>query len=375
MRIGLIAVACLGCFAAPELGNGNAECRSSPVQGEPVTSNAVNTLRELLARKQPDVEGLVSWGGKVLVLTKPPSLLDVNNGVAAPLDLPEGLKFVFPAQQGEVPVALFSSPDGGLQVLERTRELWKDRGLPTTSYEPETSSAVLAANSKMIVVLASSLLRRFENGIWTTIAVGRIGHERDGILFSAPRHALIQGRLLYLGCDDGEWGGDLVALNVDTGEMVEVMPGMEGEEEMPVRCLEFDRHGILWCVRGLAHMGGRRGSIYRRAGDRWSLIASCQSDGYEEDDERGGDWNLIGTSFDAVAFDGTDEALLLTERLGLVHHHTGVGWTRLTLDWPDDVYTNGLLIEGRTAVISTCDSGVVLLNLDDGSSRRVALPH
>lgn len=364
MRIGGIAVACLACLAAPQASD------------EPVPSNAGHTLRELLVRNQPDVEGLAAWGGKVLVRTSPPCLLDVNNGVAAPLDLPDGLKFLFPAQQGDVPVALFRSPDGELRVLERTGELWKDRGLPRTSYDPDTSSAVLAADSKMIVVLASSLLRRLENGSWSTVAASRIGHERDGIFYPTPRHALIQGRLLYLGCDDGEWGGDLVALNVDTGEMVEVMGGMEGEEEEPVRCLQVDRNGVLWCVRGLAHMAGRSGSIYRRTGDRWSLIASCQSYAYSdgrEDEESGGDWNLLGTSFDAVAFDGTDEALLLTDRLGLVRHHTGEGWSQLTLDWPDDAYPSGLLIEGRTAVISARDAGVVLFNLDDGSSRRVEL--
>jgi hypothetical protein len=372
MKVGWIVVVCIGLFEASDLRSGCVQGGSSQALSEPAMSDTARTLHELEARDQRNVEDVVSWGGRILVFTDPPSLLDVKDCITAPLDLPEGLKFLFPAEHDHLPIALFNSPDGGLQVLGWTGEHWTDRGLPGTSYDPETSAPVLAADSQKIVVLAFPLLLRFENGAWTTIAVTRIGHERDGIFFPAPKHAVIDGRLLYLGCDDGEWGGDLVALNIDTGEMLEVMNGMEGEEETPVRCIRVDRHGILWCVRGLAHMGGRRGFLYRRTEQCWTLIASSQSDGYEEDDKVGGDWNLPGTSFDAVGFDASDAVYLLTQQLGLVRQDAGKGWTRLTPDWLRGIYVDGLLIQGRTAVIGVADSGILLIDLDDRSCRRVA---
>jgi hypothetical protein len=74
------------------------------------------------------------------------------------------------------------------------------------------------------------------------------------------------GRRLFLGYDDGEWGGDLVALDIDSGALVE-LEGMNPGSVLPVRALTFDRRGRLWTARGLSHLGGSEGGLYRHLGN------------------------------------------------------------------------------------------------------------
>jgi len=328
----------------------------------------------LFSRDQPSCFGLVPWAGTLLVRTDPPCLLDPDIGTTRLLELPEDDHLLAVAEQGAAPLALCSTADHRLLLLEKEEQGWKDRRMPASTFDDEAPAVALAADPTLVVVLTSRCLQRFEGGEWTTIAARRIGHERDGIFEPMPRRSFLQGRRLFLGYDDGEWGGDLTALDVDTGRMLEVQAGMDGREEDPVRCLQSDRHGSLWCVRGFAHGPGLSGALYRLDGARWTLIASSDNYPLDESDGRGGDWDQAATEFDAVAFDEEDSAYLLTGTLGLLKRCSSGGWSRLTPGWPNFVYVHDLVVQKGCAVIDAGDSGILLLRLDDGSLRRATWP-
>jgi hypothetical protein len=344
------------------------------LRGSPQQTSDQEKHSDLFSRDQPPCFGVVPWAGSILVRTSPPCLLDSQSGTTTVLELPEGDHLLAVAQQGAAPLALCRTRDHRLLLLEKDEHGWKDRRMPASKFDDEEPAVALAADPTLVVALTSTNLHRFEDGEWATIAARRIGHEREGILEPLPRRSFLQGRRLFLGYDDGEWGGDLTALDVDTGRMLEVESGMEGDRDEPVRCLRSDRHGNLWCVRGLAHGPGLCGALFRLDGARWTLIASSDNAGEDDPDERGGDWDQATTEFNAVAFDEQDSAYLLTGTLGLLKRCSGGGWSRLTPDWPNFQGADGLIVQGGLAVMGIGDSGVLILRLDDGSLRRATLP-
>lgn len=333
------------------------------------------STQDLFVRDQPDCDGLVPWGDRVLVLTKPPRVFDFSRGRVDPLGLPEGLEFLGMATQGDRAFFLAASGCGDVKLLEKIAEDWDEKALPYPRRIGDETATAIAADQDVLVVLVSPRLYRFEAGEWRTTGLRRISHDREGIFAPLPGHALLLGRRLFLGYARGEWGGDLVAIDIDSGELVE-LGGMNLGSDAPVSCLTLDRRGQLWAVRGLSHLELSTGALYRLDGDRWTLIAGNEGlhpEEKDEDIERAGDWSLPLTSFEGVAFDRANRAYLLADHLGLLRQEAPGGWTRVTPSWPDHAYVNGLVLQERTAVLGTGDAGLVLVDLADGSMRLIDL--
>ena len=191
---------------------------------------------------------------------------------------------------------------------------------------------------------------------------------------------MLHGRRLYLGRGDGEWGGELVSIDIGAGTWhdEELMPLSTHDLALPVRDLVLGPDGALWAVRGLAHMMSSEGQLFRHDGGGWKLVASASGFGAlpgrrPDPGVCSGDWNLPFTNFDSVAFDAAGRVLLLTGTLGVVRREPSGGWTRLTKQWPSFIHAEGLGVVGAKVVVGTFDAGPLVLEPESGRLKRVPL--
>jgi hypothetical protein len=328
--------------------------------------------RALRLREMAPCPGLIPWGDRVVVASDPPRVFDISSERFELLGLPEDPTLLGLAEYAGRSFFLCASTCGDSRLLERSGDTWQEHELPYARRIGDVTATAIAADGSALVLLVSPWLYRFEAGEWAVVGVRRIAHEREDVLAPCPRHALLMGRRLFLGYDDGEWGGDLVALDIDTGELVE-LEGMARSADMPVHGLTLDPRGRLWTARGLSHLGLAEGGLYRLDGDRWSTIAWNQ--GFypvdaEAEMQPAGDWGLPPTSFDAVVFDRAGGAYLVTDYLGVLRQTSEGGWVRVTPGWPEYAYVQGAVLHGRSLIVALGGTGLTLVDIADGSMRR-----
>lgn len=309
-------------------------------------------------------------GQTVVVRTAHPKLLDVEKGSVADIALPGAVEPIAVAAGGERLLVLAKTSGGKSELFERSAGGWQPVSVPASVQLDPKQPSLLAVEGETIVILSGTRLHRSESGKWTSRQVPK----RDGKFPGFPKHCVLHQKRLYLGSDRGEWGGELVSLDLDGLAWRDEPPtGVKPGLDLPVRDVRIDRKGALWVVRGLAHLGLHEGMLHRLDAHGFQLIASSNRAIGKHPTERGGDWNLDGTSFDAIAFDEQNRPHLLTGSLGVVRRDAKGGWSRLTPSWPDFAYVQGLSIVGSTAVIGTYDAGLVLLDLGTGATRSVSL--
>ncbi len=324
----------------------------------------------MFRRGQAVSTGLLPTGKRVVVRTAQPNLLDVGSGRVDPIKLPAGAEPSAIAATGDRLVALTRGKSAKPVLFEHRAGTWHALSTPADLSIVEKQPVVVAVNDAAIVILNGKRLHRFSKAGWTSVDVPQRPSKRPGW----PKHAVLHAGRLYVGTDSGEWGGELLSLDLAKHTWRPEPPtGTTTELDLPIRDLTLDRKGRLWVVRGLSHLGLYEGMLHRLGANGFELIASSKKAVGKRPAARGGDWNLDGTAFDAIAFDAQNRPLVLTGSLGVVRRAAGGGWTRLTPSWPDFVYVQGLAVVGETAVIGTYDAGVVLFELGAGAARTVTL--
>ncbi len=307
------------------------------------------------------------WGGKIVVRTQPPRLLDLSAGSTKPValagaDLVEGV-----ATWQQRPIALATKAEERFILVEeagaiRRVELPRALRAAKTSATPQPTP-LLAASDAVIALQLRDKLHAYDGARWSEVTITGIA-ESPATLGLLANDALLHGGTLYLGFDRGEWGGALYAVDPATGKATK-QPG----PDLPVRDLAVDPKGDLWAVRGLAHLGLRDGDLRVLRQGKWRIVAATDPGG----PSRG--WDVIAeTPFDAVTFHAAGDPLLLSGSRGILRKSSGQTWQSALQGWPSDfVYLNDLEIEGSLAVIATADAGVLLVELGTSTGRRVAL--
>ncbi|MBV9125412.1 MAG: hypothetical protein JO112_18810 [Planctomycetes bacterium] len=182
------------------------------------------------------------------------------------------------------------------------------------------------------------------------------------------RRYLLNGDVLYEGYDAGEWGGDLLVLDLRTGEWKKIDYQGQCPYHLPVRDMQVGPGGVIWVVEGLAHLGESEGSLWVDQGGDWKRFASTE----RFSERTATPWELPPSSMDGIAF-GEDGALwMLAEDLGVVRYD-GTAWKQLTRGWPGGQYVSCFCLTPNWVAVGMLDAGVLLWDLRSNTVRRVPL--
>jgi hypothetical protein len=347
----------------------------------------LNAVGALVPDGQVEAYSAAEWNGSVVVRTGglPPwdlVALDLDSGQATPLRVP-GLDEVTDVStfRGQ-PVALgLVSGRRVLLVLKSGR--WQRLTVPS-GLGP--SGGILISGSEQWLVL----LER-QRGVvhWTANTAWRT--QRLGLPVHGTIHlAVVQDRL-FVGHERGEFGGGLVALDLQTGTSVAVLP--MSQCTTPVKALERGADGHLWVVQGQCAMDDRRGRVLVLQGTTWKTVASSDASATTSAPVEGGgrcgdapfdlsniNWSFEPAAFSGLSFDERGRPVVLTHPVGLVRLEGG-RWRRLVDPWtlaPESGCWNFVKLIGRHAVLGTPGQGMAILDFESGRTsprvRGVELP-
>jgi hypothetical protein len=311
-------------------------------------------------RDQPTVSRLFRWNGTLVVQADIFYTMDVAAGTVAALSIPGADEVLALATMGQVPLALCRAGHDR-KLLSHSGATWTELPLPDDA-RASGEHAVMAGDASSLVILDGHKVRRLRGTSWTSVSMAAPPREVTGV----PRHLVLDRDHLYVGWDEGEWGGALFVLDVGTGHW-----GAGPEDGTPVHDLAVDSSGAVWAALGLAHLGGIKGSLWRKDASGWTRVASTS----DARDTGSTGWNLPPDSFEAITFDAQGDPLLLTGTMGIVRRESGGTWTQRTRRWPAShyLYVRGLALEGNVAVIASLDAGIWLWDLDHEEVRRIPL--
>jgi hypothetical protein len=311
------------------------------------------------SRNCRSVYRLLEWDGQVVFQIVGFYTLDPSTATASPLRLPGAEKIWDLASQGPGRPLALCEEKGGLFLLGRRDGNWSRRELPQSMRLSTEQPVLLAADSRVAVVIGTKGLARFESGSGPAELV-QWPSPPDFLVKRFPKHRLLVDGDLYLGEEAGEFGGGLNRIDIRTGASERIFGGW------PVNSLAIGLDGSVWESEGLAHLTIRKGRIHVNSKGDWTeFCVSGSSTG------RDTNWDLPPTSFGALAIDSIGRPTVLSEELGLVRYESGK-WSRLTPDWPGFVYVTSLLLTSDDqAIVGTYDAGVMLLDLRSGKVRRV----
>lgn len=321
----------------------------------------------LFERDQTSTVGLVSWGGGVVVHASPRRFVDVEAGVASVLTVPSCAKVLGVATFAGRPVVLCERIDHRVSVCERDGSA--TRLLPT-SFDGHRPFVIAADATTLVVWEPSHVHVADAAGGWRTVptTVPSAPTTRGG-----PKHAQLAGGELWLGYGAGEWGGAVVAVNLATGASRLELEGEPVGGGLPVTGMATDAQGALWVARGLSHLGMNAGTLERRDGGAWTLVARSPGAFGPGKGLPTAGWNLAATSFDGLALDAAGEPWMVTGSLGLVRRSSVGSFEVLTPGWPSFAYVTGVALRGTVAIIATFDAGVLLFDTKTRVTRRVTL--
>ncbi len=121
---------------------------------------------------------------------------------------------------------------------------------------------LVATDNLLVLVTAEKIYSKRPNSLWHEGAVDSLLTPHWRIPFAyMPEHCILIENSLYLGFDNGEWGGSLWEIPIsneketifDRGKLV-LQDNIVG--------LEYSSQGLLWVATGLAHLGLQESGIY-----------------------------------------------------------------------------------------------------------------
>jgi hypothetical protein len=252
----------------------------------------------------------------------------------------------------------------------------------------------------LLVVFDDTAIRRYENGEWKTV---RLNLGSDELIYS-PARVLLVGRKLYIGVDKGEWGGQLVVADIDTG-----FAEIEGRDWQHtagnVRDIDRGPDGRIYVTCGLWHLDGESSVLMAFDGRTWETVlwsdymvddrtlrssfralpdgstetVECTSEKWiaeiRDSIHPGADGTRIPSAdFVALAFDEQQRPCVLTELMGLWRRESSGEWRWLTPGWPNwGANVIDLAILGGKAVITSRSAGLIVVDLETLAAERVRL--
>ncbi len=193
-----------------------------------------------------------------------------------------------------------------------------------------------------------------EVGGWSAQRIGKASSPYEGVLNWPPDHVLLANGVLYLGTDEGEFGGMLLAFDTSTGSWTNVQEKWDAHHE-PVTAIRRSPVGEIWVTTGIAHLGLFEGDLRVLRMGQWILVARSTDPASQNVN-----WQAPPCDFRSVAFDDSGRQYVLTGLRG-VFRSGDFSWESVTPGWPGFVYCTDLtVLPSGQFVVATYDAGVLI---------------
>lgn len=319
-------------------------------------------------RDQPRIDRLFAWDGGTVAEADRFYRIDVDLEKAVPIDIPGLETATHLVMRGKTPLAL--GTQGARRLLkERVGTNWVDIPLPEPFAIAEGAALVAADASSIVLWKGGTCAWRKQGEAWRLVKLPPAPWPTNGP-YTEPDHAVLQGSLLVLGVDGGEWGGALAAADLEKGSFVLVAA------ELPVHQLLVDGKDRIWAVQGLNHESDGRGILRVFENGSWRVFAQVGIRG-----RSAMNWTLEPMSFEAMDVDPQGNPWLLGDGIGVVRW-SGNGWSMATRDWPRHTFNGALypvsasgfrLLGEDSGLVAMGDAGIALWDWRRGRLRRLSL--
>lgn len=130
----------------------------------------------------------------------------------------------------------------------------------------------LVANDNLLLIITfDEIFFKQPNSTWEKIAIDSLIDEFHTNDYDIPQHCLMTSNSLYLGYDNGEWGGALVEIPISKGDNKTFGKGKFIIEDN-IKGLEYSSKGTLWIASGLSHLAIRESGIYTFQKDKLQQV-------------------------------------------------------------------------------------------------------
>ncbi len=229
----------------------------------------------------------------------------------------------------------------GLQKRGKSLELhienaakWKLIEFPKNLAVENLEYFPIAVRGDRIVFLQKGQFHIFDGNKWKLKQCPPIDVDSGNIEKKPSQHGqypfkiLIGNELLYLGYDEGEFGGSLVELNMSSGRTKLT------KLEYPVSDMKLDRQGKLWFTTGLSGEGLLNSEIYLLNGSRLKLVSSIEGgmtpgqdsvppNRYGYNKTRSKNWNFGATEIYQIKETAQGKPVFVTGNEGLFYLDKG----------------------------------------------------
>lgn len=312
-------------------------------------------------RNQPRISRIFAWNKKIIVEAE--SLfykLDISTATAKPVLCPGRGQLIGLTRKGEEDLALCKVTNG-YELFSYNNGDWRLLSVPKDTGLLETTPIFIADRNNIVLLTENFIFRKSDSG-WEKINISQPSKSFRNFL--GERYLLFENNL-YIGHDEGEWGGGLVCLDIITGKS-RMIAGQEELSGVPIKDLKMDSTGKLWIVGGIAH-SGRKGVISKYSGEKLKILAYNSSN-----KKQFINWPFEATAFDSLSFQD-QTPYLLTGSMGILKYESGK-WEHLTPNWPNVSYVSCLyMLNKDTAIIGLYDAGVLIWQLNSNSFTHVNL--
>lgn len=225
--------------------------------------------------EQPLISDLFLWGNHILAETVHDTAnkyyyIDSLTNRLLKLEIEDNSKIIHVAQSNSFLFAI-TKKNGHLNLLskEKRKTFWLKQELLIKSNAIDNAKFV--ATDNLLVLVTSEIIHyKLFNSTWKSIEISKLiklHPESDRL----PRHCLLKDDALYLGYDNGEWGGSLIEIPFSVGDDIVFKTGNLILNENIV-AINYSKDSILWIATGLSHLGLAKSGIYKYQNDKLQKV-------------------------------------------------------------------------------------------------------
>lgn len=336
-------------------------------------------------------------------------VVNPKSGIISELSAPDSSSIVVLSKPQSRRAAMLCRKDGEEYVWAHDSNGWKGYSIPKNFDFGD--NCVLIADHRRIVIIEyvqeqggrKDYLSIFEQGKWSiridvTHLKTHIPWERVG----NGKQYLLQDSILYVGIDEGEWGGVLMGVNLNTMQLLQRPEDADYlarqrkyfnpfpdtlTASLVVGCVQsliLDCQGSIWVSTGLAHMMHKSGGIYTGNRLQWQKFASVvsafapsssQPSLMERDRARRYNWSGALCSFDQLTLDEYGIPYLITRYPQYVYTYKEGSWYEVLPMWLlQQSEILDLIVQNNCMYLATTNAGVLVWDIPNQKVTQFLVP-